>query len=322
MAGLDRADLLRAAGLGEMDVADPHGYVEITQQLRLGEAIAAQLPGVNFGLLAARAATTGSLGVLGLVLANTPTFEIAVRELIRYQRLVSDGLEWKVTQVPEGLSVATRSVPALAHLIHPIEASLAMLITLGRTLTGVAWRPVRVGFCHQPVGDPAEHTALFGVPVRFAASASEMVLSPETLALPIHDAHPERHGPLVEHLRSVVAQVDVADGTSGRVRAHLAATLSSGPVTLADVAARLHMSPRTLSRHLRGENTSFQRLLDGVRQDLVRGYLRNPAIAVYEVAFLLGYTEPSTFFRAFKRWSGQTPADYRRQLRDDGSATG
>jgi AraC-like DNA-binding protein len=93
-----------------------------------------------------------------------------------------------------------------------------------------------------------------------------------------------------------------------RVRACLMEIVASGQYSVGDVASRLAVSPRTLQRHLRQEGTSFQQVLDGLREELARSYLARSEYSNGQIAFLLGYEDPNSFFRAFRAWTGQTPA--------------
>ncbi len=101
--------------------------------------------------------------------------------------------------------------------------------------------------------------------------------------------------------------------TADRVRRIVAGALAEGEVTLAGVASMLKMSERSLQRRLADEGLKFDALLDEIRRDLALRYLADPKIAIAEVAYLLGYSEPSPFHRAFKRWTGKTPTEARKQ---------
>ena len=96
-----------------------------------------------------------------------------------------------------------------------------------------------------------------------------------------------------------------------RVRARLIDLLSAGDVAQQDVADSLHMSLRTLQRKLHKENTSYKALLEETRRQLAGQYLRQARLSVSEVTYLLGFSEPSNFTRAFKRWTGHTPSEFR-----------
>jgi len=99
-----------------------------------------------------------------------------------------------------------------------------------------------------------------------------------------------------------------------RVRACLMEILASGHYSMADVATRLAVSPRTLQRRLRQEDTSFQKELDSLREELARNYLAKSDYSSGQIAFLLGYEDPNSFFRAFRSWTGETPEVVRAQV--------
>src|SRR5262245_58421573 len=105
-----------------------------------------------------------------------------------------------------------------------------------------------------------------------------------------------------------------------RIRSALFAELDRGEPTLEAIAARLRMSPRTLQRRLREEGSSLSAVLDRLRAELALRYLGEPRTSIGEVAFRLGFSDPTTFHRAFRRWTGQTPAEYRRGHRPGSQA--
>ena len=114
------------------------------------------------------------------------------------------------------------------------------------------------------------------------------------------------------HIQKLLGREPAApERVARRVRAFLLEEVQRGAPTLQTAAAHLRTSPRTLKRRLQEEGTTFQDLLDSVRCDLAKRYLEEPRLALGEVSFLLGFSEPSAFHRAFKRWTGKTPLAYR-----------
>ena len=117
-----------------------------------------------------------------------------------------------------------------------------------------------------------------------------------------------------------LADLEIDDSTSARVRSALAELLPSGETTIDDVARELGISKRTLQRKLKEEKTTFQKQLNSTRESLAVHYLSNTDITTNEIAFLLGYQELNSFLRAFSLWTGKTVSEYRRQHQDQSKA--
>jgi AraC-like DNA-binding protein len=138
-----------------------------------------------------------------------------------------------------------------------------------------------------------------------------MEFARELLDLPLLEANPELQRILEAQVIAALQKLPKGAVTTDAVRRHLAAELSKGAPTLEQVAPRLRMSPRTLHRRLEEERTSYRVILNEVRRELATRYLQERQLAIGEIAFVLGFSEPSAFHRAFKRWTGHAPLDYR-----------
>jgi AraC-like DNA-binding protein len=134
------------------------------------------------------------------------------------------------------------------------------------------------------------------------------------LEQPQKHAEPRLQAVLERQLDELVSQLPQDQSFPGRVKSHLATQLLDGEPVVSTIASKLHMSPRTLQRRLNDEGTSFAKVLAGLRRDLALRYLLEPRRTINEVAFLLGFVEVSAFHRAFKRWTGKTPAEYQRSV--------
>jgi AraC-like DNA-binding protein len=163
--------------------------------------------------------------------------------------------------------------------------------------------------CPKPAGIDRERA--LGCPVRFGAPESRAVLwrAPLERPLPRHD--PALFAYLERHAQALLAGVPAEGGVVERVQRLITEGLRSGEPVQAEVARRLALSERTLQRGLREADTSFAAILDAVRRQLAQLHLSERSLALHEVAFLLGYSEPSAFHRAFRRWTGQTPQEFR-----------
>lgn len=313
--GIDRAELLAVAQLDEGDVADRDAYIPLAKQLAIGAEISRRLPGCNIGLAALQHLQPASFGVLGYVICHSERLRAALEAFVRYQNLLSDAIAWRLESDATTTTITIDVASGLEKLAHPVETQVGVWVAIGRRLTGAAWSPSLVAFRHQPIGDPGEHEAFFACPVRFGAAANQLELANEILALPIHGARPELRPSLAFLLQTLLD--DIAEPSPGeytrRVSELLRRELPKGVTTKHETARALATSERTLSRRLRAEGTSFREILDDQRRLLSQAWLSDPNNAVYEVAYLLGYTETSAFHRSFRRWTGYTPAEWRQR---------
>lgn len=311
--GIDRAELLAIAQLSEHDVADRDAYVPFAKQLAIGAEISRRLPGRNIGLAALEHIQPATFGVLGYVICHSENLRVALKAFVRYQNLLSDALTWRLERDATTAVLTLDAASEFEELAHPVETQIGIWVSMGRKLTGAAWSPARVTFRHQPVGDPREHEAFFACPVHFGAAANQLELRDESLSMSIHGARPELRPSLALLLQTLLDDIAEPGEYTRRVSEFLRRELPRGVSTKHETARVLAISERTLSRRLREEGTSFREILDNLRCMFSQAWLADPDNAVYEVAYLLGYTETSTFHRSFRRWTGHTPAEWRQR---------
>jgi AraC-like DNA-binding protein len=234
----------------------------------------------------------------------------ALHRLERYGRILTDSSEFRLDPTPSRHVKAVDT--GLTHRSrYVIEYRLGSVLTISRAITGVDIMPVEVAFSYDQPASTLEHRRLFRCPLRFGQPESRVVLEARDLELPIRRADETLAGYLTEHAEKVVGSLLTGTSIRDRVRAVIWGALSGGRPNLAQVAAALHLPRRTLQRHLAAEGTSLEQEVDDIRKNVAMAALKDRRHSVEEVAFLLGYTEPSTFFRSFKRWTGTTPHHYR-----------
>lgn len=310
--GLERAQLLDAAGLREADLADRDAYLPFARHVALGQAIIGARPGVNIGVAALQHLSPGDFGVLGYVITHARCLREALDAFVRFQRLLSDGIRWRV-EIGSHCSVFVEADPAFEQLGYPIEALVGVWLTLGRMITGQVWSPLSVAFRHAPLGDPLELERHFGVHVSFRAEHNELCLDLETLALPIATGRPVLMPSLRLMAEERLSEVDGHGSVTSALRARLFECVPQQTSAKEELARALGMSARTLNRRLQDEGTTFREVLEDVRKELAQAWLSDGRHAVYEIAFVLGYSEPSTFHRSFRRWTGSSPHVWRRE---------
>lgn len=310
--GASPAELLAAARLDPQLLVDPDGRLSLEQVHALLDAIE-RSTGEDFGLAAARMHSGAPDTVLGLAVHTSRTLGEAYRRVSRYAPIICDTLEIRVERAGDHVTLThhQRSV----HGAHPraVEYSLAMLHAIGRKALGERFAPIRVTFEHRAPASTAAQEAFFGIAPSFGAPANELVVDGALIDAPMRDASEEAATQLDRLLEEVLRALPRPYDFIDRVRAAIAAEMRGGTPTLESIAARLRMVPRTLQRRLRqGGGKGFNDLRDELRRELAQRYLARPGIALAEVSYLLGFSEPSTFHRAFRRWTGTTPDAFRR----------
>lgn len=316
--GLARAPLLAQLGLQAKDFDDPDGLVPLEAYVRAWELIAEQPDQAELGLRLGAMSSPRFLGALGYAIVHAPDGLEAVRMFHRFRALVSNTLAPEIDIDEHHVVYHLVWPPRIARLVQFADCAFSGSIALLRNLVDL---PKDVALareahyqCARPTSGP-DRAVVLGCPVYFGAPETRLVMSRAAIERPLPRHDPALFGYLERHASAVLARTNQPSSTADRVRRLITEWLRSGEPTQADVSRRLAMSERTLQRRLRDEGTTFAEILDDVRAQLSRLYLREANLAAGEVAFLLGYSEPSAFHRAFRRWTGLTPQAYRSAAR-------
>lgn len=307
------ADFLSATDLSPELLADVEARVS-PAQFCVAWAEACRLSGDSaLALSIADATAPGEFGIVEYVCRSAPTLRDALTHWIRYLGILDDAVE--VALIDEGKHTALRVVTeseAPAPASH--ELCFALVLKHARAMIG-GDLAAEVRFSQRASAEhAARHRAYFGGVVRFDAKVTELVLPRAALETPLTTADPHLLAILVPTADELRARASKEPPLVDRVRRLLRAAITNDDAQLEVIAGRLAMTGRSLQRRLRDEGTSFQVVRDAVRQELADRYLGRD-LSFSEISFLLGFSEPSAFFRAFKRWTGITPVERRASLR-------
>lgn len=311
--GLDGASVCRRAGLDAS--ALPTRITRVSGRVMAAlwrESIAAS-GDPDLGMRATVASNPGALDIVGYVMLSSRTADEALRRGARLIRLLNDGLALEVTRKRLGTRcrlavLATEDEFLRTDPRQVVETILIGIVHQLRMLTQRAVVPTSVTMRHaRPPGGAATHHELFGVLPHFGSDVDEVVIANADLDLPLRSANPALLAAFEGHAEAALTALGARDSVAGRASAEIAAALKGEAPTIDVVASALAMSVRKLQRCLSGEGTSFQALLDGVRRELAVRHLADPNATVAKVAWLVGFSEPSAFHRAFRRWTGQSP---------------
>ena len=304
--GCDRARVLRAAGLTERDFDDPDAALTDAACAAFFQEALHQRPIPNFGLRVAEQIPIGAYPLLDYLVLTSDSVGEGFRRLAKYLHLVGSRSE---------LGIDEDRDPVEVHLApcNPFNAefTLALAVLHFRRETGGGFGAARLCLRHRP-DDPGEIERRLGCPVRAECETDELDVPRAIWRLPLRRRDSLLHAILKTQADEMLARLGSDDGTAPRVRRALAGRISGGDTTVAAVARSLGSSPRSLQRRLREEDTSYQEVLDQVRRDAAEHYLASSTLSCAEVGYLVGFSEPAAFTRAFKRWRGMTPVEWRR----------
>ena len=271
------------------------------------------------GLHLGESVRPGYYGVLGYLIMSCATLADALHRQARYASLVGNLGQVVLDDEPARLDgealVAHRWQPLLAQQQRQLsEETLAGWVSFGRWISGLDIAPTEVRFQHSAPADTSEHARIFRCPVLFDQPDNALVFPRRLLAAPLSQADAQVRGMLDAYADRLLAELNQGHGVLDRARLELARQLPEQGADLEAIAAALALTPRTLQRRLRESGLSFSQLVDETRQQLVLHYLRDPALELAEIAFLVGFSEAGSLARAFRRWTGTSPGEYRRHL--------
>lgn len=313
--GVDTAALLRDVGLPDAAVHAPEGRLPADAVALLWQRALQKSGDRDIGLRAALAVPFGSYRVIDFLAASAPTVGEGLTRVARYFPLINSVLRWDVADGSNEVRMALTHVDPARDLPRPYaEYALTVTVRHCRAANGFDW-PLREVCLAFPAPDSAAaHEAALGCPVRFAQPRHELVIDRATWDLPSRAASSELLRTLEQHADRLIASLQIDTQVQAQVARWLAEELRGGDPTLARIARRMAMSERTLQRKLSGEGTSFADVLDRTRRSCAEVYVRAPELPLTEVAYLLGFSEPSAFSRAFQRWYGVPPSHYRERV--------
>ncbi len=269
----------------------------------------------QLALHAAEALPFGSYRVLDFIVANAPTVGEGLARVLHYFPIVDTRATLTIVEQSEEFVITMES--AQGDLPGPAqEFTFAALVLRSRASSEIAWPLKSVGFTMEVPGSSKEHERIFECPIRFGQPCAQLAVSRETWNLPVIGSNAALFGVLEEHATRLLGELpsDPPPSLLDSVRAVLREELGGGNVGAVYVAKRLGLGERTLQRRLGESDTTFIEVLASAREEMACEYLRTSGISLTEVAFLLGFAEQSSFSRAFKRWTGKSPGDWRRTV--------
>jgi AraC-like DNA-binding protein len=312
--GADREALLNAAGIDAADLEDADRRIPLDRYKALMRTAKALTGDAAFALHFGAAFDITELSIVGLMGQACETVADAFALLPRFTRLA---IEVELEEEAQGQRCVLRKIDGQLWLIdmrkNPnefpelTESSFARMRTSGARLGGESfWKEVHVTHAAPAYAD--EYARVFGVPVVFSSRWNAVLLSGEEwMAIRAPSPSPYLLAILKERAEALLGALDATGSLRGRVEALVAPSLHQRAAGMAAAAAKLGMSRATLARRLNREGTTFEAVLGSLRRRLADDYLGKRCLSVAETSYLLGFSEPAAFSRAYRRWTGRSP---------------
>ena len=312
--GVETADLLGDAGLTPDVLEDPDARIPGPTVMALWNALRARAADPALQLTAPGTLPFGAYRIIDYLVAASATVGEGIDRFARFFGLIADAVTLRIEHAEDEhclhLAMADgRAVPPIY-----VDYVFAALVVRIRMRIRPDLRVLRVELRQPEPASTAPYFETFGAPVLFGASADRLCFAADQWNAPTVSADAALARMLEEHARILARRIPTgASDFSMHVRKAIAAAPAEGG-SAEHVARALNVSVRTLQRRLEASGTTFRELSETVRGQLAEGYLSDPRVSIAEVAFLLGFSDQTSFNRAFRRWTGQSPGRWRRRL--------
>ena len=307
-AGCNGARLLAEAGFDLERLDSPTQRCPIAQEVRLWQLAVAATGDPAFGLKVASHIRHTSFHALSFGLAASSTLREAFERASRYLEVASDAVGFEFQRVGEHYHFLIHRTTSIA--IEAIDALMALQLRMARSLSGRDFSPLLIELRRPRPSRLEDFERLLRAPLRFEAAHDRMVFDRASIERRLEEGNPElarQHDLITMQFLMRVGREDVRS----RVREVLMRRLEGSEPSQEEIAEQLCMSARTLQRKLGETGTTYKAVLDETREALALAYLASPQRSVSEIAYSLGFSSASCFTRAFRRWTGESPSNWR-----------
>jgi AraC-like DNA-binding protein len=314
--GRDPDQILRKFGIDRSAFSDPEGFIPSSIFGGVLEEAAQATADDCFGLHLGENYNPRNIGALAYVVLNSPTIRAGIENFERYLHVYNEAAKWFFTSEGNRGYICYLLIDlGIKSLRQSNEHEMTIAFNTLRMMIGSQWAPKEVQFAHEAPEHTSEHLRIFHAPVSFGCKTNAIVTDLHFLEREVPAADQRLYQILKRYLDHVLGEMPREDCLLASVRRAIAETMRNGDLKLARVAKQMAMSDRTLQRQLKERGVDFKQLAEDTRRRFAVNYLKERKNTLTEIAFLLGYSELSAFNRAFKRWTGSTPLDYRRSVR-------
>ena len=310
--GCDSQSLFRQAGMDPEKLKNPDTRYSVKKMQRLWQLAVEETGQEAFGILMMEDFPPAALQGLGFAWLASDTLQDAINRLERYAHFISTAVHLSFLKKNGKYHLVIGSAPDYLGSLAPAsqDAALALVVQMCRLSVAPDMVPLQVDLSHKPPRELKIYNEFFKAPLNFSAKRDALVFDPEQIEKKLVFSNPKLAR---ANDQMVVDYLDHFDreNIAQKVRIQIIDHLPSGLPSQKKIAQSLNLSLRSMQRQLQKEKTTFKSALEDIQKTLARQYLKNSPRSIGEIAYLLGFSEPSSFVRAFKRWNGKTPSQYR-----------
>jgi AraC-like DNA-binding protein len=311
--GVESDKVLARVRMPRDRLSDPHARLPADMDHAFWAAALAESGDPALSLRLVEQLPPGAFGSFEYLLRNCETVEQMSARANEFMRLIDDLAQIEIRREGDHVALRLSRVGDYPVAGPGVETVFALMVSIARQRKQLTDYLRAVHFTHRTAAPVERFERYFGCAVRFGAEHNELIGTPAMLTATL-GGDPILRDVLEELARHQLKQVPQVDPLLHTVRSRLRAQLRQGSANLSSVSRAVHMSERTLRRRLQEAGTGYQALLDELREELAVEYVLAPGVDIATVSTQLGFADPSTFYRAFKRWTGMTPAQYQKQV--------
>ena len=316
---IDTDEFLRSLGIDPAITKSPDYRMPIETYLLIQDKAAEYVHDPYFGLHMGEYAEPGSWSILGYMMMNCKTLGEAFEKSGRYSRIIGNLIEASARLQFNKIKVVFSTPPHAPKMSrHCYESTFASSFRMIRSLTGKNLNPLEVRFIYPQPESTAEYERVFCCPVHFGQKENSFTIDFAMINTPILMANPGLLEYFENYAQNFLAEMDRKDEFTRETTKIILSRLDDEKLSINKVAREMSVSVRTLQNRLESEGVVFSDLLKDTRERLAKRYL-SENYSVEQITYLLGFSDPSVFRKAFKKWSGITPREYRERSFTTGS---
>lgn len=311
-AGVDEAVLEQQAGIPRHALENPDIRIPVSVWNRFLEKGREWSKDPAFALHLGEKISHSRMSVVAHVVFNSRTAGEGIRQYIRFIKLANEGDKVALEEQDETVGVVYMTEDPAFYSDLAMERNFSLAVTRLRRYTNVNVSPVRVEFQHSAPPYADEYNRVFQADVLFDQARNRLIFHKSALDLKLGKRSPHLYSGLVNYAEVLLGKLLRRRPYTRKARKWIVKCLSGGEVDIETVAQKMHMSRQTLYRKLKKEGSSFKEIMDDTRRQQAIHYLEQNEHSISEIAFFLGFSQISSFNRAFKRWTGKNPSEFRK----------